>query len=64
MNKKLVEDFSLALVLLMSTADLAQPNRVDLDLSGIQGAQTYTDLAYQDLQRANEDFGIEVRVLE
>gem|GEM_PF-7067700 len=64
MNKKLVVVFSLALVLLMSTAVLAQPIRVALVLSGFLGDQSFNDSAYQGLQRAIEDFGIEVRVLE
>ncbi|MGI6647216.1 MAG: BMP family ABC transporter substrate-binding protein, partial [Limnochordia bacterium] len=63
MNKKLVVVFSLALVLLMSTAVLAQPIRVALVLSGFLGDQSFNDSAYQGLQRAIEDFGIEVRVL-
>lgn len=64
MNKKLLVAFSLALVLLMSTAVLAQPIRVALVLSGFLGDQSFNDSAYQGLQRAIEDFGIEVRVLE
>ncbi|HPT84166.1 MAG TPA: BMP family ABC transporter substrate-binding protein, partial [Limnochordia bacterium] len=64
MNRKLFVILSLALVLLVSSAAMAQPIRVALVLSGFLGDQSFNDSAYQGLQRAIEDFGIELRVLE
>jgi len=64
MNKKILVALSLALVLLLSSAAMAQPLRVALVLSGFLGDQSFNDSAHQGLQRAQQDFGIEFRVLE
>ncbi|HBN94675.1 MAG TPA: BMP family ABC transporter substrate-binding protein [Firmicutes bacterium] len=65
MNKKLLIILSLSLVLLIGTVAMADsPVRVALVLSGFLGDQSFNDSAHQGLQRAVEDFGIELRILE
>ena len=64
MNKNLVVVFSLALVLLMISAVLAQCIRLALVLSVFLCVQSFNVSAYQGRQRVIEDFGFVVRVLE